>query len=148
MIVRHLHHRLAVPQRVLDAALALRHTVCVRLAIRIDAAQSPQTRALVAARTVGAVEHLVLARVASLHLRRLLGEIPSQAGFDHDPNSIKEGILDRFDNVTMVATGASFYRNCFPPASVDLMFSATAMHWFRRAPSRVSTTAEGSVPRT
>jgi hypothetical protein len=57
-----------------------------------------------------------------------------QAGFDHDPNSIQEAVLDRFDNVTMVGTGASFYRNCFPPGSVDLMFSATAMHWFRKSP--------------
>ena len=77
--------------------------------------------------------------------RRLLGEIPSQAGFDHDPNSIKEGILDRFDNVTMVATGASFYRNCFPPASVDLMFSATAMHWFRRAPINMKTVVHSAM---
>jgi len=66
--------------------------------------------------------------------RRLLGEIPSQAGFDHGGDNAAEAILDRYDNVTMVATGASFYRNCFPPGSVDLMFSATAMHWFRRSP--------------
>ena len=41
-----------------------------------------------------------------------------QAGFDHGGNSTSEAILDRYDNVTMVATGASFYRNCFPPGSV------------------------------
>lgn len=66
--------------------------------------------------------------------RRLLGEIPSQAGFDHGGDNKVGAILDRFENVTMVATGASFYRNCFPPGSVDLMFSATAMHWFRKSP--------------
>ena len=43
-------------------------------------------------------------------------------------------ILDRFPNVSIAATGVSFYRPCFPPESVDLMFSATAMHWLRKAP--------------
>lgn len=66
--------------------------------------------------------------------RRLLGEIPSQAGFDHGGDNQTGAILDLFPNVTMVATGASFYRNCFPPSGVDLMFSATAMHWFRKSP--------------
>jgi hypothetical protein len=43
----------------------------------------------------------------------------AQAGFDHGGDNAAEAILDRYDNVTMVATGASFYRNCFPPGSVS-----------------------------
>jgi indole-3-acetate O-methyltransferase len=64
--------------------------------------------------------------------RRLQGEIA--------PSSNEEGklaeaaILDRFPNISVLATGVSFYRACFPPSSVDLMFSATAMHWLRGTP--------------
>jgi SAM-dependent methyltransferase len=57
--------------------------------------------------------------------RRLQGEIATS---DEQP------LLDRFSNISIAATGVSFYRPCFPPASVDLMFSATAMHWLRSVP--------------
>jgi indole-3-acetate O-methyltransferase len=57
--------------------------------------------------------------------RRLQGDI-SAAG--------EQSIIERFPNLSISATGVSFYQPCFPPASIDLMFSATAMHWLRAAP--------------
>ena len=42
--------------------------------------------------------------------------------------------LNEFDNVFCMASGTTFYQQCFPSQSVDLGFSATAMHWLTRAP--------------
>lgn len=53
---------------------------------------------------------------------RSQGLIESSSGFDDIPD------------VTVVGTGVSFYQKCFPNAFVDLMFSATAMHWLRGMP--------------
>eukprot|EP01083_Nonionella_stella_P164578 545135_1 len=39
-----------------------------------------------------------------------------------------------FPNVYCSATGTSFYRQCFPPESVSLGFSSTAMHWLSAPP--------------
>jgi indole-3-acetate O-methyltransferase len=64
--------------------------------------------------------------------RRLQGEIAPRS--DENGSSNEIAILDRFSNISVMATGVSFYRACFPPSSVDLMFSATAMHWLRATP--------------
>jgi hypothetical protein len=37
-------------------------------------------------------------------------------------------------NCFVLASGASFYQQCFPPASIDLGFCATAMHWLTNVP--------------
>mmetsp|Transcript_46846 Transcript_46846/g.71649 ORF Transcript_46846/g.71649 Transcript_46846/m.71649 type:complete len:345 (+) Transcript_46846:2-1036(+) len=67
--------------------------------------------------------------------RRLQGEIASDPGLDvHTGMGSLPCIMDRFEGVTIAATGVSFYKPCFPPKSIDLMFSATAMHWFRKTP--------------
>ena len=41
------------------------------------------------------------------------------------------------DNVFVLATGASFYQPCFAPASIDLAFCATAMHWLTTVPAQI-----------
>ena len=40
-----------------------------------------------------------------------------------------------FDNTYVLASGSSFYQQCFPPASIDLGFCATAMHWLTDTPA-------------
>ena len=40
-----------------------------------------------------------------------------------------ESYLERFDNVFPLVSGTTFYRQILPPGSLDLGFSATAMHW-------------------
>jgi hypothetical protein len=54
---------------------------------------------------------------------RLHQQIPGPASY-----------LADFDNVYCMASGTTFYDQCFPHNSVDLAFSATAMHWLTRAP--------------
>ena len=34
--------------------------------------------------------------------------------------------------------GTSFYSQCLPPQSINLVFSATAMHWLREKPCDVT----------
>ena len=46
--------------------------------------------------------------------------------------------LDEFDNVFVSASGTSFYRQTLPGSSLDLGFSATAMHWLSRKPGNIS----------
>ncbi|KAJ1624275.1 S-adenosyl-L-methionine-dependent methyltransferase [Pavlovales sp. CCMP2436] len=41
------------------------------------------------------------------------------------------------DNVFVLVSGASFYEQCAPAATVDFGFSATAMHWLRAAPASI-----------
>lgn len=41
------------------------------------------------------------------------------------------------DNVYVLASGASFYQQCFAPASIDLAFCATAMHWLTTVPTKI-----------
>ena len=36
------------------------------------------------------------------------------------------------------ACGTSFYEQCFPPATVNLAFSATAMHWLQKKPCNIT----------
>ena len=40
-------------------------------------------------------------------------------------------------NVFVLASGTSFYAPCTPPSTVDLGFSATAMHWLRTTPGNI-----------
>jgi hypothetical protein len=42
--------------------------------------------------------------------------------------------LDEFDGVHMLASATSFYRPIVPAGTLDLGFSATAMHWLSRKP--------------
>lgn len=49
----------------------------------------------------------------------------------------KSYFLD-FPNVFVTACGTSFYSQCLPPQSVNLGFSATAMHWLREKPCSVT----------
>ncbi len=42
--------------------------------------------------------------------------------------------LDRFDNVQVLASATSFYQPILPKGTLDLGFSATAMHWLSRKP--------------
>jgi len=46
--------------------------------------------------------------------------------------------LNEFDNVFVSQSGASFYTPILPKESLDLGFSATAMHWLRGKPSDIS----------
>ena len=50
------------------------------------------------------------------------------------PQTYMDGSID---NVYVLATGASFYQPCFAPASIDLSFCATAMHWLTRVPATI-----------
>ncbi|XP_020619519.1 probable S-adenosylmethionine-dependent methyltransferase At5g37970 [Orbicella faveolata] len=49
----------------------------------------------------------------------------------------KSYFLD-FPNVFVTTCGTSFYSQCLPPQSVNLGFSATAMHWLRDKPCSVT----------
>ena len=42
------------------------------------------------------------------------------------------------ENVYVSSTGVSFYEQCFPPASIRLGFSFTAMHWLTRSPGGIA----------
>ena len=46
--------------------------------------------------------------------------------------------LDDFDDVYVFASGTSFYQPIFPEATLDLGFSATAMHWLSRLPGDIT----------
>ncbi len=46
--------------------------------------------------------------------------------------------LPGYDNVHMFASATSFYREILPPATLDLGFSATAMHWLSAKPGDIS----------
>lgn len=41
------------------------------------------------------------------------------------------------DNVFALAAGTSFYRPCFPAGTIDVGFSATAMHWLSATPQPI-----------
>lgn len=49
----------------------------------------------------------------------------------------KSYFLD-FSNVFVTTCGTSFYSQCLPPQSINLIFSATAMHWLREKPCDVT----------
>ena len=40
-------------------------------------------------------------------------------------------------NIYVLASGASFYQQCFAPSSIDLGFCATAMHWLTSTPCEI-----------
>ena len=42
--------------------------------------------------------------------------------------------LDRFENIQVMASATSFYNRILPANTLDLGFSATAMHWLSRKP--------------
>lgn len=46
--------------------------------------------------------------------------------------------LHEFSNITVMESGASFYTPILPKASLDLGFSATAMHWLSSTPCQLS----------
>lgn len=49
-----------------------------------------------------------------------------------------ESYLQRFEGVFPLASATSFYRAIVPPGSLDLGFSATAMHWLSRKPCNIT----------
>lgn len=55
-----------------------------------------------------------------------------------------EGLVDKtslnetYGDVYAMASGTSFYSQCFPTGSVDVSFSSTAMHWLTTQPSIIS----------
>ena len=55
----------------------------------------------------------------------------------HDPSMGEAGYLQRHDDVFVTAAGTSFYDQIVPDNSVDIGFSATAMHWLSRLPGRI-----------
>lgn len=58
---------------------------------------------------------------------RLQGLIPGPKSYVSD-----------FSNVFVTACGTSFYSQCLPPESLNLIFSSTAMHWLREKPCNVT----------
>ena len=46
--------------------------------------------------------------------------------------------LADFPNVFVTTCGTSFYSQCLPPQSINLLFSSTAMHWLRDKPCDVT----------
>lgn len=46
--------------------------------------------------------------------------------------------LKKTENVYVLASATSFYRQILPPGTLDLGFSATAMHWLSRKPGNIS----------
>lgn len=49
-----------------------------------------------------------------------------------------DAYLNSFDNVRILESGASFYTPVLPAESLDLGFSATAMHWLSNTPCQIS----------
>jgi len=49
-----------------------------------------------------------------------------------------DAYLPQFENVRVLESGASFYTSILPANSLDLGFSATAMHWLSTLPCRLS----------
>ena len=66
--------------------------------------------------------------VSLFHLTQ--GSLPAEV----QPPTYLDGSVD---NVYVLASGTSFYNMCLPPGSVDLAFSATAMHWLTKLPCAI-----------
>jgi len=49
-----------------------------------------------------------------------------------------ESWLGNFDNAWALVSGSSFYLQCVPDHSLDMVFSATAMHWLSQKPCNIS----------
>ncbi len=59
--------------------------------------------------------------------RMLHGQIPEVTSY-----------LKRFSDVFVSCSGTTFYKQILPSATVDVGFSATAMHWLSNLPGRIS----------
>ena len=55
----------------------------------------------------------------------------------YDPDMTESGYIQRHDNVFIACSGTSFYRQVVPRNTVDIGFSATAMHWLSGLPGRI-----------
>ena len=55
----------------------------------------------------------------------------------YDPSMGEDGYLQRHDNVFVAGAGTTFYNQIVPDCSVDIGFSATAMHWLSGLPGRI-----------
>ena len=53
------------------------------------------------------------------------------------PNGPQTYMDGTVDNVYVLASGASFYEQCFAPGSIDFSFCATAMHWLTSVPCEI-----------
>ena len=49
-----------------------------------------------------------------------------------------ESWFEQFDNVYPLVSGSSFYLQTVPDGTLDLVFSATAMHWLSKKPCNIS----------
>ena len=58
----------------------------------------------------------------------------TQGSLPNNPPTYLDGSID---NVYVLASGCSFYQQCFAPESIDLAFSATAMHWLTEMPTTI-----------
>ena len=56
----------------------------------------------------------------------------------HDRSEESESYLLNNENVYVLSAGTSFYRQIVPDNSVDIAFSATAMHWLSGLPGAIS----------
>lgn len=87
------------------------------------------------------------------HVRSKCGDEPAiQVNYEDQPiNDFKslfmrlhglipgtKNFLQAFPNVFVTSNGTSFYQQCYPAGSVDLAFSATAMHWLTQKPCNLS----------
>ena len=48
-----------------------------------------------------------------------------------------ESYFLEFSNIFVTCCGTNFYSQCLPPQTVNLAFSAIAMHWLREKPCNV-----------
>ncbi len=55
----------------------------------------------------------------------------------HGASELHEG-LPALEGLSVFASATSFYRRILPPGTLDLGFSATAMHWLSRKPCEIS----------
>jgi len=53
------------------------------------------------------------------------------------PNGPRTYMDGSIGNVYVLASGTSFYQQCFAPESIDLGFCATAMHWLTSVPGSI-----------
>ena len=69
-----------------------------------------------------------------LHVNTLYNRLVFFLGLIPGPKSY---FLD-FANLFVTTCGTSFFSQCLPPQSVNLLFSSTAMHWLRDRPCDVT----------
>lgn len=93
---------------------------------------------------------LDMVRQALKSVRKLNADVPVRVIYADQPRNdynalvqIVHGLtsfdswIDEFESVYPFASGSSFYRQIVPDASLDLGFSATAMHWLSRKPGDI-----------